>query len=78
LGRATVNSVNWGNTIVFAFGGAGAGLFVSLFIGLVLLLLVDYNESIVSLMRTSNWAMPIAGAILGGIIGMLTREESPF
>jgi hypothetical protein len=32
----------------------------------------------VSLMRTSNWAMPIAGAILGGIIGMLTREESPF
>jgi hypothetical protein len=75
--RAVVKSVNVGNGIVFAFGGAATGLFISVLIGLVLLFM-EYSETNVNLVKTSNWAMPIVGAISGGIIGMLTREESPF
>ncbi len=72
-----MKSVNLGNGIVFAFGGAGAGFFISVFIGLVLLF-VDYSELRVSLVKTSNWAMPIVGAVIGGVFGLLSREESRF
>ena len=72
-----MKSVNVGNGIVFAFGGAGIGFFISVFIGLVLLF-VDYSELNVSLVKTSNWAMPIVGAIAGGIFGLTSREESRF
>ena len=78
MGGQQVNSINWGNTIVFAFGGAGTAFFISICIGLVLLLLVDYNETIISLMRTSNWALPLIGAVVGGILGAVQKETSRF
>ena len=72
-----MRSVNVGNGIVFALGGAGAGFFISLLIGLVLLF-VEYSETNVNLVKTSNWAMPIVGAVVGGLLGLLSREESRF
>ena len=72
------SSINWGNTIVFAVGGAGTGFFISVCIGLVLLLLADYDETIISLMRTSNWGMPLIGAVVGGVLGAVQKEASRF
>ena len=66
-----------GNGIVFACGGAATGFFISVLIGLVLLF-VDYSELNVNLVKTSNWALPIIGAIVGGVFGLLSREESRF
>ena len=72
-----MNSINWGNTIVFALGGAGTGFCISVFIGLVLLF-VEYSENNVNLVKASNWGLPIIGAIAGGIVGAVQKETSRF
>ena len=72
-----MKSANLGNGVVFALGGAGAGFFISIVIGLVLLF-VEYSETNVTLVKTSNWAMPVVGAVIGGVFGLMSREESRF
>ena len=41
------------------------GFCAALALGLVLLMLVDYNETIVSFVARSHWLFPVIGALIG-------------